>query len=114
MPQNLTDTILDSPLPVEISHDLDRRAARLRALWRMTPTQRVTAMRRGDLSLQQCAAWAARHPEQIPLINGEFEYLAAFTPDVYELPENLAKRAKFKHDKPNHTKPNHTKPNHAK
>jgi len=39
-------------------------------------------MRRGELSLQQCAAWAARHPEQVPLLNGEFEYLAAFTPEV--------------------------------
>jgi hypothetical protein len=25
---------------------------------------------------------AARYPEQVPLINGEFEYLAAFTPEV--------------------------------
>jgi hypothetical protein len=48
----------------------------------MTPTQRVTAMRRGELSLEQCAAWAARYPEQVPQINGEFEYLAAFTPEV--------------------------------
>ncbi|HXD54955.1 MAG TPA: hypothetical protein VN618_09405 [Solirubrobacteraceae bacterium] len=61
---------------------LDSRRNRLRALWQMTPAQRVTAMRRGDLSLEQCAAWAARYPEQIPLINGEFEYIAAFTPEV--------------------------------
>jgi len=26
--------------------------------------------------------WAARYPEQVPQINGEFEYLAAFTPEV--------------------------------
>jgi hypothetical protein len=62
----------------------DRRArqARLRSLWQMTPSERVAAMRRGELTLEQCAAWAARHPEQVPLINGEFEYLAAFTPEV--------------------------------
>jgi hypothetical protein len=41
-------------------------------------------MRRGELTLEQCAAWAARYPEQVPLINGEFEYLAAFTPEVRE------------------------------
>jgi hypothetical protein len=63
---------------------LDARRARLQALWRMTPTQRVAAMRRGELSLEQCAAWAARHPEQVPRINGEYEYLAAFTPEVRE------------------------------
>ena len=39
-------------------------------------------MRRGELTLEQCSAWAARHPEQVPLLNGEFEYLAAFTPEV--------------------------------
>ena len=62
----------------------DRRArqARLRALWQMTSSERVAAMRRGELTLEQCAAWAARYPEQVPLINGEFEYLAAFTPEV--------------------------------
>ncbi|HTZ87651.1 MAG TPA: hypothetical protein VL988_06150 [Solirubrobacteraceae bacterium] len=61
---------------------LEARRARLEALWRMTPDQRVVEMRRGKLSLEQCAAWAARYPEQMPQINGEFEYLAAFTPEV--------------------------------
>jgi hypothetical protein len=68
----------------EILEDLSARDARLRALWQMTPAQRVAAMRRGELSLAQCAAWAARHPAQVPLLNGEFEYLAAFTPEVCE------------------------------
>jgi hypothetical protein len=61
---------------------LDTRDARLRALWQMTPPQRIAAMRRGELTLEQCSAWAARHPEQVPLLNGEFEYLAALTPEV--------------------------------
>jgi hypothetical protein len=60
------------------------RAARLDELWQMSAQERVGAMRRGELSLEQCAAWAARHPEQVPLVNGEFEYLAAFTPEVCE------------------------------
>jgi hypothetical protein len=50
----------------------------------MTPAQRVAAMRRGELSLEQCAAWAARHPEQVPLLDGEFEFLAALTPEACE------------------------------
>jgi hypothetical protein len=61
---------------------VETRRARLQALWRMTPTQRVAAMRRGELTLEQCAAWAARHPEQVPQINGEYEYIAAFTPEI--------------------------------
>ena len=68
----------------QILRDLRARNARLRALWQMTPSQRVAAMRRGELDASQCAAWAARHPEQVPLLDGEFEYLAAFTPEVCE------------------------------
>ena len=63
---------------------LKDREARLKRLWKMTVSQRVNAMRKGELSLEQCAAWAARYPEQVPLINGEFEYLAAFTPEARE------------------------------
>ncbi|HEY5285470.1 MAG TPA: hypothetical protein VIJ50_00010 [Solirubrobacteraceae bacterium] len=68
----------------QILEDLNARDARLRALWQMTPAQRVAAMRRGELTLEQCSAWAARHPTQVPLLNGEFEHLAVFTPEVCE------------------------------
>jgi hypothetical protein len=60
------------------------RAARLQALWEMTVEQRVAAMRAGELNMEQCCAWAARHPEQVPLLNGEFEFIAAYRPDVCE------------------------------
>jgi hypothetical protein len=66
----------------QILEDLKARDARLRALWEMTPAQRVAAMRRGALTLEQCAAWAARYPKEVPLLNGEFEYLTMFTPEV--------------------------------
>jgi hypothetical protein len=61
-----------------------RRAARLEALWRMTPDERVSAMRRGDLTLEQCCAWASRYPQPVPLLPGEFEFIAAFTPEARE------------------------------
>ena len=60
------------------------RDARLEALWRMTPNERIAAMRRGSLSLEQCCAWAARFPRQVPLVNGEFEFIAAYMPEVSE------------------------------
>jgi hypothetical protein len=53
------------------------RAGRLRSLWQMSPAQRVAAMRRGDLSYEQLAAWSARHPEQVPTVHGEFEWIVA-------------------------------------
>jgi hypothetical protein len=38
----------------------------------MSPAERVAGMYRGDLNLPQCLAWAARYPEQVPLVNGEW------------------------------------------
>ncbi len=67
-----------------LSRSKAERDARLQALWRMSPTERITAMRRGDLTLEQCCAWAARYPRQVPLLNGEFEFIAAFTPEGSE------------------------------
>jgi hypothetical protein len=63
---------------------LRARDGRLRALWQMTVAQRVAAVRRGELTLEQCSAWAARYPEQVPLLGGEFEYLALLAPEVCE------------------------------
>ena len=63
---------------------LRARDARLHALWEMAPAQRIAAMRRGELTLEQCSAWAARYPEQVPTVNGEFEYIAMFTPEARE------------------------------
>jgi len=60
------------------------REARLEALWRMTPNERIAAMRRGDLTMEQCCAWAGRYPNQVPVINGEFEFIAAYMPEACE------------------------------
>jgi len=60
------------------------RQARLRRLWQMTAEQRVAAMRRGELTREELAAWSGRHPEQMPMLNGEFEWIAINTPEVCE------------------------------
>jgi hypothetical protein len=60
------------------------RRARLRRVWQMSPDQRVAAMRRGELTVEQLAAWSARHPEQVPMLNGEFEWIAIRTPEACE------------------------------
>jgi hypothetical protein len=58
------------------------RAEGSRALWRMSPAQRVAAMRNSELSLNQLYEWAKRAPHEVPLINGEFAFIAATTPEV--------------------------------
>lgn len=62
----------------------DQRLQRLGPLWELTPAQRINAMREGRLTLEQLAAWSARHPDQVPELNGEFEWIAAKTPEACE------------------------------
>jgi hypothetical protein len=61
------------------------RAEQREALWRMTAAERVAAMYRGDLTLFQCLAWAARYPDEVPTLNGEWWFIAIRTPEVAEL-----------------------------
>ena len=56
-------------------------------IWRMTPAERVAAMRAGELSLRQLTAWSARCPHEVPLIGGEFEWIVATTPEWADAPD---------------------------
>jgi len=48
----------------------------------MTATQRVTAMRGGRLTMNQCMEWAQRRPHEVPRLNGEYEFIAISTPEI--------------------------------
>jgi hypothetical protein len=63
---------------------LDRQAEHMAPVWAMTVEQRIAAMRRGELTMTQLTRWASRYPDQVPTINGEFEFIAAFTPEFAE------------------------------
>ena len=84
MNQSDRTTQPQTPPGEQILKSARERAQRLQPMWEMSAEQRVQAMREGELSLEQCAAWAARYPEQVPMLGREFEYLAAFTPEVRE------------------------------
>jgi hypothetical protein len=58
------------------------RRGRLRSLWQMTVPERIAAMRRSDLTYEQLAAWSARHPDQVPVVHAEFEWIIAKTPEA--------------------------------
>jgi hypothetical protein len=79
--------ILDQS-PLTLFEQLERaqraRAGRLRSLWQMTVPERIAAMRRGELTYEQLAAWSARHPDQVPMVHGEFEWIIAKTPEAAE------------------------------
>ena len=53
-------------------------------LWALSAQERVSAMRRGELSLHQLCEWARRRPEEVPRLDGEYEFIALTTPEVAE------------------------------
>ena len=44
--------------------------------------RRLAAYRRGEFSRRQRTIWAARFPEEVPLVNGEFEWIALAMADL--------------------------------
>ena len=58
------------------------KAERSQALWKMSADERVSAMRRGELSWGQLYEWASRAGYEVPLLNGEYEFIAALTPEI--------------------------------
>jgi len=61
-------------------------------LWAMTRDERVRAMRAGRLSLRLCLHWASRRPREVPLLNGEFEFIAVHTPEIADADERPSQR----------------------
>jgi hypothetical protein len=53
-------------------------------LWAMTRDERIRAMRAGKLSLRLCLHWASRTPHEVPLVDGEWAFVAAHLADVVD------------------------------
>ena len=52
-------------------------------LWKMTSDERVRASRY-TFNRWELWVWAARFPDEVPLVNGEYEWLALKSTDVLE------------------------------
>jgi hypothetical protein len=57
---------------------------RREALRRLGRDGRLAGYRRGEFSLDTCCLWASRWPSEVPLLNGEFEFIARTTPEVLD------------------------------
>jgi hypothetical protein len=66
-------------LPVDATAQ-ERQAA----FWRMSRAERLATYRRGELTFGECLRWGARRPDEPPHLGGEFEYIAALTPEWAE------------------------------
>jgi hypothetical protein len=55
------------------------------ALWAMNRDERIAAMWRGELTLRQLCKWSSRAQHEVPLLGGEFAWIAMRTPDWAEI-----------------------------
>jgi hypothetical protein len=53
-----------------------------RRLWAMSADERRAAMYAGRLSLRLCLHWASRAPREVPLLDGEWWFIAIATPEI--------------------------------
>ena len=59
-----------------------RREALLDHLARMSQQERLLSARRGRMDRWERSLWAARFPEEAPLLNGEYEWIALGLADL--------------------------------
>jgi hypothetical protein len=64
--------------------ELAARRERRATLRRLGRHGRLAAYRRGEFDFQACCLWASRYPDEVPLLNGEFEFIARTMPEVCE------------------------------
>ncbi len=74
-------------LSEQLAAQREKRKEQAEALWKMTAKQRQMAMWHDELTVTQLYMWAKAKPEEVPLINGEWAFIAAKTPEVAELDE---------------------------
>ena len=60
------------------------RRTRGETLRRLGREGRVAAHRRGEFDFETCCLWASRYPHEVPLLDGEFEFIALTNPEVCE------------------------------
>jgi hypothetical protein len=64
-----------------------------RALWAMTRAERTAAMWRGQLTRRQLSKWSSRAPHEVPLLGGEFAWIAMRTPEWAEAADHARNAA---------------------
>lgn len=62
-------------------------------LWAMTSAERVLAMRNGELSFRLLMHWASHRPDEVPVVEGEWEFIAVHTVEYAESAPAVADKA---------------------
>lgn len=66
----------------ELTDSLTELAQAVRPIFLMSREERLATFNRGDMTREQMLAWAARCPNEVPTLNGEFLFIAASTPEA--------------------------------
>ena len=88
-PSSATPTVSRTALALNIPVG-EAREQQQDALWAMSPTERVAAMWRGDLTLYQLSRWTSRAQHEVPLLGGEFAWIVMRTPEWAEAADDLS------------------------
>jgi hypothetical protein len=67
---------------IDFAEALDQREAFLARLAQMSAEERLRAARFGGFSSWQRALWTAWFPDEVPLVNGEYEWIAMSLADL--------------------------------
>ena len=70
-------------------HQRPDRGDAYSALWAMSRDERIAAMWRGELTTRQLCQWSSRAQHEVPLLGGEFAWIAMRTPDWAEASNKL-------------------------
>jgi hypothetical protein len=84
MQQHTSTTTVSRPVGRPRAQQGNRPGGDYERLWAMTRAERVAAMWRSQLTLQELAHWSSHAPHEVPLLGGEFAWIAMRTPDWAE------------------------------
>ena len=77
----LTNAARQSTPSLSGRHQRPDRGDAYSALWAMSRDERIAAMWRRELTLRQLRKWSSRAQHEVPLLGGEFAWIAMRTPD---------------------------------
>ena len=86
----MTDTN-PQPFGIDVRRDPAFEEAK-RRLWAMTADERRAAMYGGRLSMRLCCHWANHAPREVPLLGGEWWFIAIKLPEHADEPAKTPAR----------------------
>lgn len=82
-PERVAEALL-TERTVTLTERYSDKRTRLAALHAMSPAERLDTYRAGGFSFNDCCMWAAHYRLEVPILQGEFEFIAVTMPEFCE------------------------------